>query len=310
MSRNPKRKPDPNRKPTPPDPNPPDPSPTPRKNTKLTGERSEADFQSAAIHRNFGVARPWGDSRRYDFILDNGRCLYRVQVKCTESIRMRAYETRATYSVGKGRAVYTKNDIDFIAAHVVPLDIFYIIPVEVCTPAPMLRFYPHRQARIMRLEPYREAWHLLEGTAHAWTVNLQAAADESIDDTIDEKINDTIDEKIDERIDEKVDDTIYEKLDETISAAAAADSDSISIPDTLPHVILSEGSAPRSGALPQSKDPYSTTKPDAPTTEATAINSQTKPVHLPPGIAPWPTPPLKIVARRQGKNILPEPPKD
>jgi hypothetical protein len=26
----------------------------------------------------------------------------------------------------------------------------------------MLRFYPHREAKIMRLEIYREAWHLLD----------------------------------------------------------------------------------------------------------------------------------------------------
>jgi hypothetical protein len=78
-----------------------------------------------------------------------------------DSLRAGAYETRATYSVGKGRAVYTKRDIDFLAAHVVRLDIWYILPVEVCTPQPMLRFYPHRRAKLMRLEKYREAWHLL-----------------------------------------------------------------------------------------------------------------------------------------------------
>ena len=78
-------------------------------------------------------------------------------------------ETRATYTVGKRRAVYTKRDIDFIAAHVVALDIWYILPVEVCTLQPMLRFYPHRQAKRMRLEKYREAWHLLDPplTIHA-----------------------------------------------------------------------------------------------------------------------------------------------
>jgi hypothetical protein len=101
----------------------PDPEPEPRKNTKVTGERSEAAFLHKAANLEFGIAKPWGDSRRYDFILDNGDCLHRVQVKCTESIRARAYETRATYTTGKGRAVYTKKDIDFIAAHVVPLDI-------------------------------------------------------------------------------------------------------------------------------------------------------------------------------------------
>jgi hypothetical protein len=29
-------------------------------------------------------------------------------------------------------------------------------------PAPMLRFYPHRQAKQMRLEKYREDWHLMK----------------------------------------------------------------------------------------------------------------------------------------------------
>src|SRR5260370_13441645 len=93
--------PNPNRKPR---------KPAKRKNTKVTGERSEAAFLNQATNRDFGIAKPWGDSRRYDFILDNGSCLHRVQVKCTESIRARAYETRATYSQAKGRAVYTNKD--------------------------------------------------------------------------------------------------------------------------------------------------------------------------------------------------------
>jgi hypothetical protein len=155
------------------------PDPEPRKNTKVTGERSEAAFLHKAANLEFGIAKPWGDSRRYDFILDNGDCLHRVQVKCTESIRARAYETRATYSQGSGRAVYTKKDIDFIAAHVVPLDIWYIIPVEVCTPAPMLRFYPHRKAKKMRLEQYREAWHLLQ-SPEAGKIEIKASADDTI----------------------------------------------------------------------------------------------------------------------------------
>ena len=114
--------------------------PAPHKNTKITGERSEAGFLYKAAYLEFGIAKPWGDSLRYDFILDNGGRLHRIQVKCTEAIRAGAYETRATYTTGNTRAVYTKRDIDFIAAHVVPLDIWYIIPVEICTPAPMLRF--------------------------------------------------------------------------------------------------------------------------------------------------------------------------
>jgi PD-(D/E)XK endonuclease len=110
---------DPNRKPRNRKPRKPR-QPAPRKNTKVTGERSEAAFLYQAANRSFGIAKPWGDSRRYDFILDNGSRLHRIQIKCTETIRARAYETRATYSQGKGRAVYARKDIDFIAAHVVP----------------------------------------------------------------------------------------------------------------------------------------------------------------------------------------------
>src|SRR5258708_10150834 len=87
--------------------------------------------------------------------------LLRIQLKSTEALRAGAYETRATYTIGDGRAVYTKRDIDFVAAHVVPLNLWYIIPVEVCTPQPMLRFYPHRHALKMRLEKYKAACELL-----------------------------------------------------------------------------------------------------------------------------------------------------
>ena len=152
-----------------------------RSNTKRVGERSEAAYLEKAYNFGFGVARPWGDSERYDFILDNGLQLLRIQVKGTDSLRAGAYETRATYTIGKRRAVYTKRDIDFFVGHVIPLDVWYIMPVEIVTPHPMLRFYPHRKAKKMRLEPYKERWRLLE--AHepsSRNITIQASADESL----------------------------------------------------------------------------------------------------------------------------------
>jgi hypothetical protein len=137
-------------------------SPNRLKNTKRCGERSEAAFLHKASSLGFGVAKPWGDSERYDFILDNGRRLLRIQIKATDSLRAGAYETRATYTDRKGRAVYSPNDIDFLVAHVIPLDVWYVLPVSACMPAPMLRFYPHRKAKLMRLEKYKEAWHLMK----------------------------------------------------------------------------------------------------------------------------------------------------
>lgn len=262
----------------------------PRKNTKITGERSEASFLARAIQLNFGVAKPWGDSLRYDFILDNGERLFRFQVKATECLRAQAYETRATYTAGKGRAVYTRADIDFIAAHVAPLDIWYIIPVEECMSKPMLRFYPHRKAKRMRLERFREAWHQV----------------------LPERTN-----KPDQRI------TIHAQAHEEIDSDKLLDLvDSHHPMDPLDIVILSEGADPGSGSAPQSKDPY---HPKAAAVvrrhfQGDAHGSSdellrlyrnlcrhTSPTTIPQSSAPWPIPALKILAPRKGKRILPDP---
>ena len=104
------------------------------KNTKRAGERSEAAFLNKASQLGFGVAKPWGDSERYDFILDNGRRLLRVQIKATDCLRAQAYETRATYTLGKGRAVYGPKDIDFLVAHIATLNVWYVLPVAPACP--------------------------------------------------------------------------------------------------------------------------------------------------------------------------------
>ena len=43
-----------------------------RRNPKRTGELSEAAFMLKARTLGFNPAKPWGDSERYDFILDTG----------------------------------------------------------------------------------------------------------------------------------------------------------------------------------------------------------------------------------------------
>ena len=68
--------------PQPPQPHPPQPrQPHRGGNTKRTGELSEAAFLLKATSLGFVVTSPWGDSERYDFILDSGSRLWRVQVE-------------------------------------------------------------------------------------------------------------------------------------------------------------------------------------------------------------------------------------
>jgi hypothetical protein len=57
-------------------------------NPKRTGEHSEIAFLYRSDQRQFAISKPFGDSEKYDFILDNRPRpkvkLFRIQVKCTE----------------------------------------------------------------------------------------------------------------------------------------------------------------------------------------------------------------------------------
>src|SRR5579872_4765254 len=95
------------------------------RNPKRTGELSEAAFMLKAGILGFNPAKPWGDSERYDFILDTGPRLWRVQLKCTEVMRARGFDVQPIYSIyGQGKVVYTADEIDLLAVHIVPLDVW------------------------------------------------------------------------------------------------------------------------------------------------------------------------------------------
>jgi len=138
------------------------PRPPAHRNHKRTGELSEAAFMLKAHTLGFLVAKPWGDSERYDFILDSGPRLWRVQLKCTEVLRARGYDVQPIYSIyGKGKITYTADDIDVLVAHILPVDAWYVLPIHAFARSTSLRFYPDIPCKCARWEKYREAWHLL-----------------------------------------------------------------------------------------------------------------------------------------------------
>jgi hypothetical protein len=133
----------------------------PRPNTKRIGELAESAFLHAAQLRQIRVAKPWGDSERYDFIVDAGSRFWRVQIKATATQTVGGYEVQATYCVGKRKGHLTPDDIDLFATYILPLDVWYFVPADALPPSASLRFYPHRRARHARFEQYRDAWHYL-----------------------------------------------------------------------------------------------------------------------------------------------------
>jgi PD-(D/E)XK endonuclease len=147
-------------------------------NTKRIGELAEAAFLVKVAGLGYAASKPWGDSERYDFILDTGNNtgnatrnntgdehrnhIWRVQIKCTQLLNARGYQVQSTYTDRKKKGHYTAADIDVLVAYILPLDLWYIIPAEAFPASASLRFYPEGNisGRPARFEQYREAWHL------------------------------------------------------------------------------------------------------------------------------------------------------
>jgi len=123
--------------------------------SKWAGEQAEAAFFNKAISLGLNVAQPWGESERYDFIVDSGSRLLRVQVKSTQ-YQYKCNRFRVT--PGAGGVLYTDKDIDFLAVYIVPLDLWYVIPVNAFANRTTLCFYPRTENSRGSFEKYREAW--------------------------------------------------------------------------------------------------------------------------------------------------------
>jgi PD-(D/E)XK endonuclease len=140
-----------------------------RGNPKRSGEISQAAFLLKAETMGFDVALPWGDNQKFDFVVwrGNGRAL-RVQVKGTGRLHRRGYEVQPVHATRRGgKKRYSKKDIDLIAAHVQPVDAWYLIPVEKVGRAKSLRLYPGLRggARLGSVETL----HMLDGPAEFGT---------------------------------------------------------------------------------------------------------------------------------------------
>jgi hypothetical protein len=136
--------------------------------TKRRGEISELAFALAAARQGFGISRPYGDSERYDIILDSSHLdpqarqrLVRVQVKSSTQLECGLYRVNAHRSIN-GRAVpYTLAEIDFFAAYIIPEDSWFIVPLPHVLGQISLMFRPEGYRRPHAFDRYREAWHLL-----------------------------------------------------------------------------------------------------------------------------------------------------
>ena len=134
-----------------------------KRDTKHIGDLAEMEFMLQAASRGFAVAKPFGDNEHYDVLVDGRSRIWRVQVRSVSVSRAHAFVVKASWSDYRHFTPYTPADIDFLAAFMRGLRIWYLIPVEVIQGRLTLSLYPLGACRSgVEYEKYREAWYLLE----------------------------------------------------------------------------------------------------------------------------------------------------
>jgi hypothetical protein len=128
---------------------------------KQRGEMAEAAFVAKVAGMGFAVAKPWGESSRYDLIVDVEGKLVRVQVKSAH--RAGEYGGYTFHAHGNSCEAYRANEIDVLVAYVVPEDVWYVFPVAVFRRYKAMKLFPSSRRRMSKFEKYREAWWLMRG---------------------------------------------------------------------------------------------------------------------------------------------------
>ncbi len=146
---------------------------------KECGEWVELLFMANAARMGLKVARPHGDSARYDVIVEGNGKLQRVQVKSTTFNRNGCYECLCFWSRVSGKREskqYSEEQIDFVAAYVVPEDAWFLIPASKIR-TKTLYLPPGDRAASSKYGRYLEAWDLLGVRQKGLTIHASAESD-------------------------------------------------------------------------------------------------------------------------------------
>jgi len=97
---------------------------------KRRGELAELAFMRKAANLGFAVAKPWGDSDRYDVVVRFDKTFWRVQIKSVlgKSPSRRYFRIASRNTAGR---TYGRDDIDFLVAYLFAEDLWYVFPVHV-----------------------------------------------------------------------------------------------------------------------------------------------------------------------------------
>jgi hypothetical protein len=125
---------------------------------KKRGEWVELKFLAEAAQRNLPTSKPYGDSENFDVVVGRPGKFVGVQVKSTASLS----QTKVGYEckVRTGQQAYAAGAFDFLAAYIVPENVWYIVPAKLIHGKRSIMLCPNLPTA--KYEQYREAWNLLQ----------------------------------------------------------------------------------------------------------------------------------------------------
>jgi hypothetical protein len=125
-------------------------------NYKRRGEWVELLFMTVAAGLGFTVAKPFGESARYDVIVEHDGRFLRIQVKST-SLWVGSCYLCQLYA--EGAPAYTAAEVDYFAIYVLPVDVWYIFPASRLVGMRGVGLAPHLKQH--KHKRYMENWWLL-----------------------------------------------------------------------------------------------------------------------------------------------------
>jgi hypothetical protein len=120
---------------------------------KHNGALYELAFMVECMKRGWKVSIPVGEDTRYDAIVDTQKTLSRVQIKYVSKTSRGAYRFKTVYGRGRVRKSYNWRDCDIYAAFIMPLNTWWIIPVDKLETVNLNLSNKYHE--------YNSAWHLI-----------------------------------------------------------------------------------------------------------------------------------------------------
>jgi PD-(D/E)XK endonuclease len=164
------------------------------KHPKARGEWGESVFMMRAVEHGLPVSRPWGESNSFDFVVGKPGRFASVQVKTTTVKNGGGY----VCAIRQNNAKYARGSFDFVAAYVIPEDLWYIIPAKMVAGLGYVTLCSNSEEA--KFEEYREAWHLLrkaagikEDAAADGPEKSAAEAEEEAKGTAEERVQNSLD---------------------------------------------------------------------------------------------------------------------